>query len=111
MSVCPSGSVRLSVCVSENWHHILQSYHKMSLTKVACYVFRVKNMHPGSPSVPWCSLGKAMLSYIITLLGKVKPSCVLILNITSVLHHLPSVSPKQLCALEHVGCTREADHS
>ena len=27
----------------------------------------------------------------------------------TVLYHLPSVDPKQLCALAHLGCTREAD--
>ena len=28
-----------------------------------------------------------------------------------VLYHLPSVGPKQLCALAHLGCTREAGTS
>ena len=32
-----------------------------------------------------------------------------ILELTSVFHHLPSVGPKQLCALAHLGCTREAE--
>ena len=31
-----------------------------------------------------------------------------ILKLASVFHHLPSVGPKQLCALAHLGCPREA---
>ena len=34
-----------------------------------------------------------------------------ILKLASVFHHLPSVGPKQLCALAHLGCTREAGTS
>ena len=30
-----------------------------------------------------------------------------VLKLTLVLHHHPSVSPKQLCALAHLGCTPE----
>ena len=30
------------------------------------------------------------------------------IKLTLVFHHLPSVGPKQLCALAHLGCTREA---
>ena len=33
------------------------------------------------------------------------------LKLTSVFHHLPCVSPKQLCALTHLVCTREAGTS
>ena len=58
----------------------------------------------------------------ITLLGEAKPSYIQyiirqgqaelqILELTSVFHHLPSVGPKQLCALAHLGCTREAGTS
>ena len=31
-----------------------------------------------------------------------------VLKPTSVFHHIPSVGPKQLCVLAHLGCTREA---
>ena len=34
-----------------------------------------------------------------------------IIKVASVFHHLPSVGPKQLCALAHLGCTREAGTS
>ena len=37
---------------SEIFFQFLQAYHKMSIIKVAWYVLRVKNMHPGSPSDP-----------------------------------------------------------
>ena len=33
------------------------------------------------------------------------------LDFTPVLYHLSSVGPKQLCALAHLGCTREAGTS
>ena len=33
------------------------------------------------------------------------------LELTSVFHPLPSVSPKQLCALAHLGCTCEVGTS
>ena len=33
------------------------------------------------------------------------------LRFTPVLYHLSSVGPKQLCALAHLGCTREAGTS
>ena len=34
-----------------------------------------------------------------------------ILKLTSMLHYLPGVGPKQLCALAHLGCTRKAGTS
>ena len=34
-----------------------------------------------------------------------------ILELTSVFHHLTCVGPKQLCAVAHLGCTREAGTS
>ena len=57
-----------------------------------------------------------------TLLGKAKPSYVQyiikrgkgelrILELTSIFHHLPSIGPKQLCALAHLGCTRKVGTS
>ena len=45
----------MSVTLAASHHtsvQFLQSYHKMSLIKVAWHVLRVKNMHPGSPSDP-----------------------------------------------------------
>ena len=33
------------------------------------------------------------------------------IRFTPVLYYLPSVGPKQLCALAHLGCTREAGTS
>ena len=42
----------------------------------------------------------------ITILGKAKSRHVS--KLTSVFHHLPSVGPKQLCALAYLGCTCEA---
>ena len=51
-SVCPSicVCVCVSVSVSEKRLNFLQSYHKMSLIKVAWKVLGVKNMHSWSPS-------------------------------------------------------------
>ena len=40
--------------------------------------------------------------------GKAKPR---LLKLILVFHHLPSVGSKQLCALAHLGCTREAGTS
>ena len=54
----------------------------------------------------WSEFQKA--SQTATMRGKAK---LRILELTSVFHHLPSVSPKQLCALAHLGCTREAGTS
>ena len=45
-------SVRTSVRHTFIFFYFLQLFHKMSLIKVAWHVLRVKNMHPGSPSVP-----------------------------------------------------------
>ena len=55
---------------------------------------------PKMASMPYCALGsirqgKAELTYII-LLGEAKMNSV---YQNSVFHHLPSVGPKQLCAL------------
>ena len=44
------------------------------------------------------------IHYIIIRQGKAKLCC--ILKLTSVFHHFPSVSPKQLCALAHRGYFR-----
>ena len=66
-------------------------------------------MDSGSPSDPWDLRGKAKLSYVHDKIGKVAKlwSFKLIL----VFHHLPSVGPKQLCALEHLGYARKVDTS
>ena len=82
----------------------------MSQIKVPCYVSRVENMHLGSTSDFWDPCGKAKLSYVHYIIrqGKVK---LRILEPTSVFHHLSSVSPKQLFALEHLECTQEAGTS
>ena len=104
----------LHVCPSI-WHqrHVpllsfqfLQWYHIRSLVKVAWYVLRVKNMHSWSPSHPWGPLDEMKLSYIhYNIRGVVIKLHTL--KIASVIHHLPSVGPKQLCPSAHVGCTRE----
>ena len=84
-------------CPSITSHfQFLQSYHKMSLIKVAWYVLRVKNIHSWSPSDLWSSWGQdSMLLYIIRQKAK--------LNIhtwkLTLFHifHSYSVGPKQLC--------------
>ena len=80
----------------------------MSLIKVPWYVLRVKTMHFWSPSdswdPPWSKAKPSYVHYIIRQ-GEAKLH---ILELTSVFHHLPSVSPKQLCALAHLGCTCKA---
>ena len=88
----------------------LQSYDKVSLIKVAWYVLRVKNMHSRAPPDPWGPWDEEKPSYIHYDIRReeVKQS---ILKLASVFHHLPSVGPKQLCALAHLGCTREAGTS
>ena len=87
-----------------------KSHHKMSLTKVLWYVLNMKNMHFGSPSDSWHQCGKAKLSYAQYIIRQGKAE-LHILELTLVFHHLPSVSPKQLCALAHLGFTREAGTS
>ena len=82
----------------------------MSVIKVPWYVVRVKNKHFGSFSDPWGPSGKAKPSqahYIIRW-GEAELH---ISKLISVFHHLSSVGPKQLCALAHLGCTREAGTS
>ena len=71
-------------------------------------MLRVENMHFGSDS--WDPCSKAKQSYVQYIIrhGEAK---LLKLELTSVFHHFPSVGPKQLCALAHLGCTREASTS
>ena len=111
--------------MSHFWIAIPAVLLKMLQMKVALNVFRVKNMHSRSPSEPCGSWGEVKLKYVhynisrgeaelhcdITLLGKVKPSYVHILKLTSMFHHLPSIGPKQLCTLAHPGCTCKAGTS
>ena len=82
----------------------------MSIIKVPWYVLRVKNMHFGSPLDSWDPCGKAKPSYVQYIIGQGEAE-LRILELTSVFHHLPSVGPKQLRALAHLGCTREAGTS
>ena len=79
----------------------------MSLIKVPWYVLGVKNMHFGSPSDSWDPYGKAKPSHLLCISRRGEAE-LRILELTSVFHHLPSVSSKQLCAFAHLGCTREA---
>ena len=67
-------------------------------------------MHFGSPSDSWDPCGKAKSSYVHYIIRQGKAE-LRILELTSVFHYLPSVGPKQLCALAHLGCTREANTS
>ena len=78
----------------------------MSLLKVAWNVLRIKNMHFESPSDPLGPWGKAKPSYIHYVIGRDEAE----LRISK-LTLVPGVSPKQLCVLAHLGCTREADTS
>ena len=73
-------------------------------------MLNVKNMHFGSPSDSWYPCGKAKPSHVQYIIrqGEAK---LRILELTSVFDHVPSVGPKQLCALAHLGCTREAGTS
>ena len=82
----------------------------MSLIKVPWYVLGVKNMHFGSPSDSWDSCGKAKQRYVKYILRQGKAE-LHILELTSMFHHLPSVCPELLCAIGHLGCTREAPTS
>ena len=73
-------------------------------------MLRVKNMHFGSPSDSWDPWGKAKLSYIQYIIRQGEAE-LRILELMSVFHLLPSVGPKQLCALVHLGCTPEVGTS
>ena len=106
-SVPPSG---VAVGVPLSIFKFLQPYHKVSLTKVAWYVLRVKNMHSWAPPDPWGPWDEEKLSYIHYNIRR-EEAKQRILKLASVFHHLPSVGPKQLCALAHLGCTREAGTS
>ena len=59
---------------------------------------------------PLGSWGKVKLSYIHHNIRQDETK-LLISKLNSVFHHLSSVGPKLLCALAHLGCTREAGTS
>ena len=104
--VCLSIRVCVSVClrvgVSAKKFPFLKWYHKVSLIKVAWCMSSMKNMHPGSPSDP---------SWTAAEQGEAKLHILDFKTTWSEFHHLPRVSPKQLCALAHLGCTRAAGTS
>ena len=77
----------------------------MSKIKVSWYVLRMKNTHFGSTSDTWDPCNKVKLSYVHYIIRQGKVD-LRILELTLVFHHLPSVGPKQLCALAHLGSTR-----
>ena len=83
---------------------------KISLIKIAWYVLRVKNVHSWSPPDPLGPRDKEKTSYIHFDIRREEAN-LRILKLASVFHHLPSFGPKQLCALAHLGCTREAGTS
>ena len=78
----------------------------MSLIKVGWYVLRVKNIHSWSPPDPLGPRDKEKARYVHFDIRR-EEAKLLILKLASVFHHLPSFGPKQLCALAHLGCTRE----
>ena len=61
-------------------------------------------MHFGSPSDSWDPCGKAKLSNVQYIIRQGEAT-LCILELTSVFHHFPSVGPKQLYALVHLGRT------
>ena len=99
MSVCPFvRALHFRIRVSSQ-----NVTNNSSLVCVKC-----KNMHFGSPSDSWDPCSKAKPSYVQYIFRQGKAE-LCILELTSVFHHLPSsVSPKQLCALAHLGCIRVA---
>ena len=67
-------------------------------------------MNFGSASDTWDPCGKVKLSYVHYII-KQNEAKLYILELTSVFHHIPSVGPKQLCGVAHLGCTCEAGTS
>ena len=84
---------------------LMQLFDKISLINVVWYVLHKReNMHPWSPSDLLGSIGEEKpiyVHYVIWLTEAEKH----ISKLNSVLHHLLSVGPKQLCVLKHLGCT------
>ena len=116
LSICPHlhNYFNLHVCLSlRRRRHVpllnfqfLQAYDKVSLIKVGWYVLRVKNIHSWSPPDPLGPRDKEKARYVHFDIRR-EEAKLLILKLASVFHHLPSFGPKQLCALAHLGCTRE----
>ena len=79
----------------------------MSLIKVSWFVLGVKNMHFGSPSTSGIHAARQKPSHGQYIIRQGEAE-LRIIELTSVFHHLQSVSAKQLCALAHRGYTREA---
>ena len=94
MSVFP-----FSVSSFSSYFQFLQSYHKISLIKVAWYVLGVKNMNSYSPLDP--------LIFYDVRRNRAKP-----LNYqkrrSQTMYTKTHFSPKQLCASANLGCTHEA---
>ena len=67
-------------------------------------------MQFGSPSDSWDPSSKAKPSHSQYIIRQGEAE-LQILELASVFCHLPSVSPKQLCAFAHLGCTLEAGTS
>ena len=59
-----------------------------------------------SPSDSWDQCGKAKLSHVQYIIRRAVAKLG-ILELASAFHHLLSVSPKQVCAPIHLGCTCE----
>ena len=81
-----------------------QSDHKMSLIKVT---WNVLNIHSWSPTDLQGQYSKAKQINVLYIIRQCKAN-LHILKLTPVFHCLPSVDPKQLCALAHLGCTGAA---
>ena len=108
MSVYPV--VLLSVCLSHFTisNSCIVSQDVTNKSYLVC--IRVKNMHTMSPKDLLGLWGEEKPSYAHDNIrqGKAK---LRLPKITSVFHHLPSIGPKQLFVLAHLGCTLEADTS
>ena len=89
---------------------IKESMVKVSLIKVGWYVLRVKNIHSWSPPDPLGPRDNEKARYAHFDIRR-EEAKLRILKLASVFHHLPSFGPKQLGALAHLGCTREAGTS
>ena len=79
----------VSVRPSHPTLQFLQSGDKMSITKVAWYVFRVKNMHSGSPLHSWGPWGQEKPSYVHSIIRRGEAK-LRISKLTSVFHCRPS---------------------
>ena len=101
MSVRPYG-VSVGVLSHFQFLDYVVSYYKKSIIKLTWYVLKVINMHYWSPSGPLGLRSEKKMSYVhyITRGGKAKFRT---LKLTSVVNHLPSVSPKLLYAIAHLG--------